>query len=61
MKKYSYIKEMKTDELKEKISLEQESLLKAKLNHAVAPLENPLDIKNKRKMVARLKTELNKR
>lgn len=61
MKKYSYIKEMKTDELEEKITSEKEALLKLKLNHAVAPLENPMQMKAKRKMIARLATELNNR
>lgn len=32
-----------------------------KLNHAVSPLENPNQIKEKRKTIARMETELRKR
>jgi len=36
-------------------------LTKLKINHAVSPLENPQRIKDLRRLVARLKTELRKR
>lgn len=39
----------------------QETLVKMKLNHAVSPLENPMTIKDNRRTIARLKTELTKR
>lgn len=38
-----------------------EQLEKMKLTHAVAPLENPLQIRHTRRTIARLKTELTKR
>jgi len=38
-----------------------EQLAKMKITHSVAPLENPIQIRNMRKTVARLKTELTKR
>jgi len=48
-------------ELKEKIETEKNKLVKLKLRHAVSPLENPMEIRNTRKTIARLLTELNKR
>jgi large subunit ribosomal protein L29 len=36
-------------------------LTRLKLNHAVSPLDNPLKIKQTRKNIARLMTELRKR
>jgi len=32
-----------------------------KMNHAISPLENPLEIRNTRRTIARLKTELRRR
>ena len=59
--KSSEIKELTTKELIEKIETEKDFLVKQKLNHAVSPLENPLKIKDTRRNVARLLTELNSR
>lgn len=59
--KYSEIKDMATDELNEKLEIEQESIEKLKLNHAISPLENPRILGQKRKVVARLLTELRRR
>lgn len=57
----SEIKEFPTEELEEKlIELEQQknSLI---MTHAVTPLDNPLQLKELRRTIARLKTELTKR
>jgi len=59
--KSSEIKEMTTKELNERIDTESSHLTRLKLNHAVSPLDNPLKIKETRKNIARLKTELRKR
>ena len=59
--KTSEIKELSTKELKERIDSENESLVRMKLNHAVSPLDNPIRIRDSRKNVARMKTELVKR
>jgi large subunit ribosomal protein L29 len=48
-------------ELKDKITEGQADLNKMKLNHAVSPIENPVQIRLTRRNVARLKTEVNKR
>jgi len=59
--KSSEIKELTTKELEERIDTESSHLIRLKLNHAVSPLDNPLKIKQARKNIARLKTELRKR
>jgi len=56
--KNSEIKELSTKELKERIDTESELLTRLKLNHAVSPLDNPIKIRDARKNVARLNTEL---
>lgn len=55
------IKELSTIEMKERLEEEEKQLTKLKLNHAISPLENPNIIKEYRRTVARLKTELRKR
>lgn len=59
--KQSEVKEFATEELKERIAEQNALYTKMKLNHAVAPLENPLTIRDTRRTIARLKTELNAR
>jgi len=59
--KSSEIRELGTEEVKERLEMVQETLVKMKLNHAVSPLENPMTIKDNRRTIARLKTELTKR
>ena len=55
------IKEFANDELVEKINEEKVRFKKAKFNHAVSPLDNPLSLRFMRRDIARLKTELRKR
>lgn len=59
--KPSVIREMSTNELRERLDEEKKQLEKLKLNHSVSPLENPMKVKLYRKTVARIKTELRKR
>jgi large subunit ribosomal protein L29 len=53
--------ELTTDELKSRIVSEEAAVVRMKLNHAVSPMENPMVIRETRKGIARLKTELTKR
>ena len=55
------IKDLSVDDLAEKYAEQKDVLAKIKLSHAVSPLENPMQIKQTRRTVARLKTELRKR
>ena len=59
--KNSEIKELTLKEIVEKLDVEKSMLTKLKLNHAVSPLDNPLKIKDARKNIARLNTELRRR
>ena len=59
--KTSEIKDLTTDEIREKIETEKAALTKMKMNHAVSPLENPMLIRTTRRNIARLMTELRTR
>ena len=59
--KSSEIRELSNQELLERIDNEKTALVRTKLNHAISPLENPQKIKESRKTVARLMTEMRKR
>lgn len=59
--KTSEIKDLTTEEIREKIETEKAALTKMKMNHAVSPLENPMLIWTTRRNIARLMTELRKR
>ena len=56
--KNSEIKALSLEELQSKLEVEQDSLHKLKFAHAITPVENPMRIKNARKLVARIKTEI---
>jgi len=58
---YSEIKELTAKELLEKLENEREHLVRMKLNHTVSPLDNPNKIRESKKVIARLKTEIHKR
>ncbi|MGD1844232.1 MAG: 50S ribosomal protein L29 [Salibacteraceae bacterium] len=59
--KPSVIAEMTNQELVETLEEHFLAFRKMKLNHAVSTLENPLELRAKRRVIARIKTELNKR
>jgi large subunit ribosomal protein L29 len=56
--KNAEIKGLTVVELQEKIGSETENLRKMKFAHQVSAIENPMKIKETRKLIARLKTEL---
>jgi large subunit ribosomal protein L29 len=56
--KNSEIKALGFEELKQKLVSEQEAYRKLKFAHAISPVENPMKVRETRKLVARLKTEL---
>ena len=59
--KQQEITKMSDADIKDQIAATTDKLTKMKLSHSVAPMENPLQIKDVRRTVARLKTELTKR
>ena len=56
--KNSEIKGLNAVELKEKLISEQEGLRKMKFAHQVSAIENPMKIKETRRLISKLKTEL---
>jgi large subunit ribosomal protein L29 len=56
--KNSEIRALNTNELTEKIDSEKEALRKLRFAHQVSAIENPMKLRQARKLVARLKTEL---
>ena len=59
--KQKEIKILTDDELNDKLGSLTSSFYEAKVTHAVSPLENPLQIRNLRRTIARIKTEISKR
>jgi large subunit ribosomal protein L29 len=61
MKKQEAIREMSTPDLNDRLDQAREQLVKMRLNHAVSPLDNPNQIREMRKNIARYLTELRRR
>jgi large subunit ribosomal protein L29 len=56
--KYSAIKELSTAEIAERIKEEKTQLTKLRFTHAVSAIESPAQLRETRKTIARLFTEL---
>ena len=52
------LSDLTLDELKEKLGSEKESLRKMKFAHQVSAIENPMKIKETRRIIARINTLL---
>jgi len=59
--KIAEVRELSDKELKERLDAERTALTQMVLNHAVSPLDNPTQIKVKRRDIARFLTELRQR
>jgi len=59
--KQEVIKELSTADIYDRLEEERKHLTKLRMNHAVSPLENPHQISDNKKTIARLETELRKR
>ena len=59
--KIKEIKDLNNKDLHDKIEAEKSQLDSLKLNHSISPLDNPNVIREARKTIARLKTELRHR
>ena len=55
------IKELTDKEIQERLDTENNNLARLKMNHASSPLDNPLQIKDVRRTIARFATELRQR
>jgi large subunit ribosomal protein L29 len=56
--KSAEVKGLSTKELRERVDAEANALVQMKINHSISPLDSPAQIKQLRRTVARLKTEL---
>ena len=56
--KMTELKELELKDLVEKLETTELKLQQLKLNHSIAPLENPSQIEAVRRDIARMKTEL---
>ena len=59
--KIAEIKEMTTSDLVERVDAETANYAQRVINHSISPLENPAQIKQLRRTIARMKTELRQR
>jgi large subunit ribosomal protein L29 len=59
--KQEEISKLSIEDVQERLTDFKDQLNKMKLNHKISPMENPMVIRNARKTVARLSTELTKR
>lgn len=59
--KNSELKELSVAELQERLDAEKVQLTKLRINHAVSPLENPNIVRETRRNVARINTEVRRR
>ncbi|MEM7369246.1 MAG: 50S ribosomal protein L29 [Bacteroidota bacterium] len=55
------IRDLSLQEVKARLKEEQDVLLRLRLNHAVSSIENPSEIRESRRTIARLKTILKER
>ena len=55
------IKELSTQDLKDRLEQMEQEYAQLVINHSISPLDNPAKITADRKMIARVKTELRKR
>ena len=56
--KFTEIKELTSTELRKRVVQLREELFEARMKHTLGQLGNPIDIRDKRKDLARLKTAL---
>ena len=59
--KIKEIRELSNKELLERIVVETSALSQNRINHSISPIDNPSAIKEQRRTIARLKTELRQR
>lgn len=59
--KNSEIRELTVREIEERVDNERAAYKRLELNHTISPLDNPTKLRNARRTIARLLTELTKR
>jgi len=56
--KQTEIKKLSRQDLGDKLVEYQKKLIELKMSHAVSPIENPSQIRNTRRIIARIKTAI---
>lgn len=56
--KNSELKGLSAEELKSKLVVELDSYGKLKFAHSITPIENPMKIRESRKLIAKIQTEI---
>lgn len=56
--KNSELRALTLEELKNKLTVEKDSYGKLKFAHSITPIENPMKIRESRKLVSRISTEI---
>ncbi|WP_421875750.1 50S ribosomal protein L29 [Marinoscillum sp.] len=56
--KNSELRGLSLDELQGRLTAEQENYSKLKSAHSITPIENPMKIRETRKLIARIQTEI---
>ncbi|MDH6358195.1 50S ribosomal protein L29 [Parabacteroides sp. PF5-9] len=59
--KIAEVRELSTKELLERVEAETASYDQKVINHSISPMDNPAQIKQQRRTIARIKTELRQR
>ncbi|MCF8301800.1 MAG: 50S ribosomal protein L29 [Bacteroidales bacterium] len=55
------IRELSNEDLKDRLDEERKRMTRMRLNHAVSPLENPHQLKDYKRTIARVLTEMRRR
>ena len=56
--KNSELRGLSLEELRNKLAVEKDNYQKIKFAHAITPIENPMKIRQSRKLIARIQTEI---
>jgi large subunit ribosomal protein L29 len=56
--KNAELQSLTLEELRQKLEAEKESLTKLRFAHAISPIENPMRIRESKKLIARIATTL---
>ncbi len=59
--KQAEINESSVAKLQEKLAESRKAYVDLKMAHAISPLENPIQLRDQRRSIARIETELTKR
>jgi large subunit ribosomal protein L29 len=59
--KSTELRELTVNDLEEKLEIEEKALARQKFQHSISGIDSPIELRGRRKDIARIKTELNVR